>query len=112
VGGLDERFFLYFEDADLGVRLRRAGFRLGVERRARAWHLSGGSRTPAAEVHYRRGQFLFYRLHRPRWESRALLRRSRRRFERVVDPTQREALLGVCADAEAALAGDRAGPRS
>ena len=106
VGGFDQRYFLYFEDADLGLRLRRAGFRLAVEPRARAWHLSGASRSPAAEIHYRRGQFLFYRVHRPRWESRALLRRSRRRFARVVDPAQRSALLAVCDEAEAAL--DRA----
>jgi N-acetylglucosaminyl-diphospho-decaprenol L-rhamnosyltransferase len=106
VGGFDERYFLYFEDADLGLRLRRAGFRLGVEPRARAWHLSGASRSPAAEVHYRRSQFLFYREHRPRWENRALLRRSRRRFARVADSAQRAALLAVCDEAEAVLATD------
>ena len=38
-GGLfDPAYFMFFEDTDLGQRLRRAGWRLLVEPRARAWH--------------------------------------------------------------------------
>ncbi len=47
VGGFDERFFAYLEDADLGLRLRLAGWRCGWEPRAVARHAGGGS---AAEL--------------------------------------------------------------
>jgi GT2 family glycosyltransferase len=42
VGGFDERFFAYLEDADLGLRLRLAGWRCAYEPVVAA-HASGGS---------------------------------------------------------------------
>jgi GT2 family glycosyltransferase len=42
-GVFDDRFFLYFEDADLSYRIKRAGFRLEMEPRAVIWHKNGGS---------------------------------------------------------------------
>jgi N-acetylglucosaminyl-diphospho-decaprenol L-rhamnosyltransferase len=41
--GLDERFFLYFEDVDLGLRARGAGWRARLVPAARAVHQQGGS---------------------------------------------------------------------
>jgi hypothetical protein len=38
VGGMDEGFFLAWSDVDLGLRLRRAGWRVFYEPRARAIH--------------------------------------------------------------------------
>lgn len=101
IGGFDERFFLYFEDADLCLRLRRAGFRLREVPGARAWHVRGASTgtdrerrlTPAAERFYRASQLRYYGLHRPRWERAYLRRRLRRKFNAIGDEERRRGLL-------------------
>jgi N-acetylglucosaminyl-diphospho-decaprenol L-rhamnosyltransferase len=41
--GFSERFFLYWEDADLSIRAREAGYRLGVSAEAVVEHDQGGS---------------------------------------------------------------------
>lgn len=43
VGGLDKRFFLYFEDVDLGMRLRQAGWRVVFLPTASITHVGGSS---------------------------------------------------------------------
>ncbi len=101
VGGFDEGFFLYFEDADLGVRLHRQDWRQRQVKGAGACHLRGvttgrpGTRllSPAVERFYRASQLRYYDLHRPRWERSYLRRRLRRKFSRVADEEQRMALL-------------------
>jgi N-acetylglucosaminyl-diphospho-decaprenol L-rhamnosyltransferase len=47
IGGFDEDFFLYFEEADLCYRLRAAGWKIGWVSDASVLHL-GGSSTPDA----------------------------------------------------------------
>ena len=43
VGGLDERFYFYFEDQDICRRLHSAGWRIAVAWDARAVHVGGAS---------------------------------------------------------------------
>jgi N-acetylglucosaminyl-diphospho-decaprenol L-rhamnosyltransferase len=80
VGGFDESFFMYFEDVDLCIRLEAAGWRLAQEPRAVVWHAGGLANRNEVDDLYRPSQLRFYRLHRPRWESRLVERRLRRRF--------------------------------
>lgn len=58
MGGLDEGFFFYFEDLDLCLRARRAGWRVVVDPRARVVHegsLTIGRASPARLYHAVRG---------------------------------------------------------
>jgi GT2 family glycosyltransferase len=64
-GGFREDFFMYAEDVELGVRARKAGYRVLVEPRARAVDLEGPSygesdRREAGKV---RNLFALYTLH-------------------------------------------------
>jgi len=64
--GFDERFFLYFEDIDLCVRMRADGGRLLFIPAARVFHEGGattGIRSAASRFEYRKSQMTFYRKH-------------------------------------------------
>ncbi|MEO7068547.1 MAG: glycosyltransferase family 2 protein [Rhodanobacter sp.] len=64
IGGFDESFFLYYEDDDLCLRLRQAGFTCLFEPAAMAKHLGGASSpkcfrmTFAKAFHYARSRHL------------------------------------------------------
>lgn len=42
-GSFDEGFFMYWEDADLGFRLRKAGWKLAVAEKSCIWHKESAS---------------------------------------------------------------------
>jgi GT2 family glycosyltransferase len=66
VGGFDEGFFLYEEDADLCRRLRSAGWRVLFTPAATVHHRLGKSMSHAPErsrVEYQRSHLLYYRKH-------------------------------------------------
>jgi GT2 family glycosyltransferase len=72
VGGFDERFFLYWEDADFCRRVRTAGSRVRYHPDARVVHAVGrSSRTIRALAvrEFHRSAYLYYSLHvaRSRW---------------------------------------------
>lgn len=57
IGLFDERFFVYYEDVDFGLRARRAGFTAVVVPAARLWH--GGS-VSTRRVPYLKAYYLAY----------------------------------------------------
>lgn len=74
-GFFDERYFLYEEDADLCLRLRRAGGRVRFVPQAVVLHELGTSMAKVskrARDAYDESHRLYYRLHRPAWEQALL----------------------------------------
>lgn len=69
IGLLDERFFLYWEDVDWGLRAKKAGFKSIIEPQSRIWHKvsasSGGMDSASRIYHKTRSHLLFARLHAP-----------------------------------------------
>lgn len=66
VGLLDDRFFMYHEDVDWGVRARAAGFQVVVVRQARVWHPDTRRRDEcSADVTYymSRNELFFLKKH-------------------------------------------------
>ena len=61
IGLLDEDYFLYWEDVDWCMRVRRGGLRVVLEPRVRVVHLGGASVGGAAPDHYYRSMIRFYR---------------------------------------------------
>ena len=76
--GFDDRFFLNWEDVDLSLRVRRAGFKIGLVPSARVWHKVGRSfeqtSHSASGLYYGfRNNLLLARLHGGRFALRATL---------------------------------------
>lgn len=74
-GMLDERFFIYAEDADWSVRLARSGHPLRHAPAAEVWHKGGGATgrgSPMHDYHDVRSTLLWVRKHHPAWLPVAL----------------------------------------
>ena len=69
VGLFDQTtFFMYWEDTDLGFRLRQAGWQLAVAEDSRVWHkqsASLGKRSPALDEYFTQSAVRFFRRHAP-----------------------------------------------
>jgi GT2 family glycosyltransferase len=69
-GLLDERYFMYLEDADFCAAIRALGRKVLFTPAATITHLRGRARARAREVveaGYRRSHLAFYRKHHPIW---------------------------------------------
>lgn len=58
LGGFDENLYLYFDDDDLCMRMRAAGYSLILTPRARIMHINAGSVRPS--IHYKWEKFWNY----------------------------------------------------
>jgi len=66
VGLFDEKFFLYWEDVDLGCRLRNGGWKLAVAEGSRVWHkesASLGERSSLTTEYFNTSAVRFFRKH-------------------------------------------------
>lgn len=66
LGGFDENFFMYHEDADLCFRARKLGFKTFVYNGKNIFHLYENHEVSSNEFvlrHLNRGQIIFYRKH-------------------------------------------------
>jgi len=51
IGLFNKKYFLYFEDADLSVRAKKAGFKLFYCPKTKIWHLNSGSSGSGSGLH-------------------------------------------------------------
>jgi GT2 family glycosyltransferase len=68
VGGMDERYFIYFDDTDWSLRARRHGYRCRYAPDSRIWHkVSRAMKTgsPVLDYYYARNRLLFFKSNAP-----------------------------------------------
>jgi len=80
VGILDERYFLYYEDADFSQRIRRARYKIIYQPEAIVWHKNagsgGGSGSELQDYYITRNRLLFGMSYAPIRTKVALFRES------------------------------------
>ena len=75
LGGFDERFFVYLEDLDLSLRVRRSGSRIHYLADARAYHRGGGTseQVKAKRLFYSLRSRILYGFKHFRWTAAVAL---------------------------------------
>ena len=62
-GFLDDKYFLYYEDADFSLRVKRNGFKIVYQPKAMLWHKNaasaGGSGSPLQDYYITRNRLVF-----------------------------------------------------
>ncbi len=96
VGMLDDRYYLYLEDAEFSVRVKRCGLKLIYQPHSRVWHKNAGSTDkPGNQLHQyylTRNRLLFGLTYASTRTKFALIRQS---FGTLIrgDRTQKKAIL-------------------
>ena len=80
VGFFDDKFFLYYEDSDLGQRIKRSGYKIIYAPDAVVWHKNaasvGGSGSPLQDYYISRNRMLFGLRYAPLRSKLALVKES------------------------------------
>jgi len=80
VGGFDEAYFLYYEDADLNERVKRKGYTINFSPKAKLWHQnaasSGGSGSALQDYFTSRNRMLLGLKYAPLKSKVALIKES------------------------------------
>ncbi|MDP2649429.1 MAG: glycosyltransferase family 2 protein [bacterium] len=80
IGLFDNNYYLYYEDADLSQRIKKAGFKIVYEPKAILWHKnaesSGGSGSDLQDYYITRNRLLFGMTYAPFRTKIALFRES------------------------------------
>jgi hypothetical protein len=67
VGLFDDRFFMYYEDLDFSLRVKKAGYSLMCSTQAKMWHIlsasTGGHESPLKQYYQVKSTFLFCKKH-------------------------------------------------
>ncbi len=83
VGFFDERYCLYFEDSDLGLRIKKAGYQLMIDPKIKIWHKvaqSSGIGSPLNDYFLTRNRLLFGITYARLRTKLALLREALKKF--------------------------------
>jgi len=95
VGGLDDAYFMYYEDLDYCLRARKAGYEILYVPDAAMWHAlsvsSGGKDAPIKQYHQIKSSLIFYRRHTRglwRWLNLSI------RFSHAASVATRHAIRG------------------
>jgi GT2 family glycosyltransferase len=80
IGLFDEKYFLYYEDADLSERIKKAGYKIAYQPKAVLWHKnagsSGGSGSALQDYYITRNRLLFGMKYAPYRTRLALIKES------------------------------------
>lgn len=96
VGGFDPAYFLYYEDADLSMRLRHKGYQLLMEPKAILYHINAGSTDGGgSDLHqyYQTRNRLRFGLQYAVWRAKLALMKEAWSIYRSGSPSERRGVL-------------------